>query len=628
VRLVAPLVAALAVLMAVVSPVPALAAAPPVVPVSLSITAPQAATIGTEVIVPATIRRRDNVAPTGLRVALYIGGHYIQSEHADTLGHVAFRVRGVNTQVAGKYAIEARFDGARGLAPARVATTMVLRPAHIKIATVPAVVGLPVMLGTQSVSTGTDGIAEFDVSRVGNLSLDPLVNQTTDPSTRVSFGRWSDSVYVPTRTISIQGDATYTLGLRTAYKTSVHFVDLAGAAVDPALIGRVRFTSSTGGEVVLTSFGDSWWEAGTAVARTGGLQPSPTLWRLAEVDMAGTNVVNQGQQAFNPTINGDWTISLLLYDLDIRAEDALTGGTLGGSVDLVYPDASIRRQPVGLDGSAHFTALPRGSYSVKVNASGMTPPTPVALSRSQSASIRVISYLDIGLAIGVGLLIVFGLLMLRYRRLGVLLRVAHGPAVVARRLGLGRVPDAVRRGLPPAAAAMGRLPSDMAAIEGGRTAAAFALVTSAARRVWQEVRRLSGAAAGAVLATRSGVSAALPARRSNEPEGPQAMTAVLSARRSRVQESPTAVAAALPARRSRPAQAAPAAVPAWPTTQRDTQERSLLRPAKPIDLGMRPVVVSPTSDSETPEPTHECAECHAQVPDSARFCRMCGHVQR
>jgi hypothetical protein len=627
-RLVAPLVAALAVLMAVVSPLPALAAAPPVVPVSLSITAPQAATIGTEVIVPATIRRRDSVAPTGLRVALYIGGHYIQSEHADTLGHVAFRVRGVNTQVAGKYLIEARFDGARGLAPTRASTTMVLRPAHIKVATVPAVVGLPVMLGTQSVSTGSDGIAQFDVSRVGNLSLDPLVNQTTDPSTRVSFGRWADSVYVPTRTISIQGDATYTLGLRTAYKTSVHFVDLAGVAVDPALIGRVRFTSSTGAEVVLTSFGDSWWEAGTAVARTGGLQPSPTLWRLAEVDMAGTNVVNQGQQAFNPTINGNWTISLLLYDLDIRAEDALTGGALGGSVDLVYPDASIRRQPVGPDGSAHFTALPRGSYSVKVNASGMTPPTPVALSRSQSASIRVISYLDIGLAIAIGLLLVFGLLMLRYRRLGVLLRVAQAPVVVGQRLGLGRVAAAVRRGLPPAAAAMGRLPSDVAAIEGGRTAAVFALVASAARRAWQEARRLSGSAAGAVLSTRSAVSAALPARRSHEPEGPQAMTAVLSARRSRAQESQTAVAAALPARRSRARQSPPATVPAWPSTQPAAQDRSLIRPAKPIDLGMRPVVVSPSSEPDAPEPTHECAECHAQVPDSARFCRMCGHVQR
>ena len=435
-------------------------------------------------------------------------------------------------------------------------------------------------------------------------------------------------MYVPTRTISIQGDATYTLGLRTAYKTSVHFVDLAGAAVDPALIGRVRFTSSTGGEVVLTSFGDSWWEAGTAVARTGGLQPSPTLWRLAEVDMAGTNVVNQGQQAFNPTIDGNWTISLLLYDLDVRAEDALTGGALGGSVDLVYPDSSTRRQPVGPDGSAHFTALPRGSYSVKVNASGVTPPTPVALSRSQSASIRVISYLDIGLAIGIGLLLVFGLLMLRYRRLGVLLRVARGPVVVAQRLGLGRVPDAVRRGLPPAAAAVGRLPSDVAAIEGGRTAAALALVASAARRAWQETRRLSGSAAGMVLSTRSALSAALPARRSREPEGPQAMTAVLTARRSRAQESPTAVGAALPARRSRASQSPQAAVPAWPSSQPDARDRSLLRPAKPIDLGMRPVVVSPTNEPETPEPTHECAECHAQVPDSARFCRMCGHVQR
>jgi hypothetical protein len=26
-------------------------------------------------------------------------------------------------------------------------------------------------------------------------------------------------------------------------------------------------------------------------------------------------------------------------------------------------------------------------------------------------------------------------------------------------------------------------------------------------------------------------------------------------------------------------------------------------------------------------PTHECRRCHRQVPDSARFCRSCGHLQ-
>ena len=639
-RLVGSMVAALVLLIAVAHPTPTLAAAPPLVPVSVSIHAPQAGTIGSEVSVVATIRRRDGLPPTGLRVALYISGKYVLSEHADTHGNVAFRVRALNTAVAGKYAIEARFDGAHGLAPNGAASSMVLRPAHITITTIPAIAGLPIKLGTQTASTTADGKAQFDVSRVGNLALDPLLDQSTDPSIRVSFARWADSVFVPTRTISVQGDATYFVGLRTAYRTTLHFVDLAGASIDQSTISKARFTSSTGAEIVLTSFGDAWWEAGTAVSRVGGLQPSATLWRLADVQMAGTNVVNQGQQAFNPTINGNWTVTLLLYDLNVRAEDALTGGAMGGSVELVYPDSSSRTQPVGSDGTAHFTGLPRGSYSVKIKASGMTPPTPIALSRSQSASIRVISYLDIGLAVGIVLLVVLALLLLRYRQLGVFLRVAHAPALVADRLRLSRASGAVRRSLPPAAAAMGRLPSDVATIEGGRTAAALALLTSAARRTWQETRRLAQTAAAAVVAprrSRAPVGPSAPARTSGVPVRPvpQArapLAAVLPPAPARASRAPVAsprAPAGVPAqpRRSRGQVGPPTPPPAWPSSPPDAGERPLIRGSKSVNVGLPASAAPPAIEEDIPEPTHDCSNCGREVPDSARFCRMCGHVQ-
>jgi len=156
-RLVGSMIAALVLLIAVAQPAPTLAAAPPLVPVSVSIHAPQAGTIGSEVAVVATIRRRDGLPPTGLRVALYISGKYVLSEHADTHGNVAFRVRALNTAVAGKYAIEARFDGAHGLAPNRAASSMVLRPAHITITTIPAIAGLPIKLGTQTATPSSEG---------------------------------------------------------------------------------------------------------------------------------------------------------------------------------------------------------------------------------------------------------------------------------------------------------------------------------------------------------------------------------------------------------------------------------------------------------------------------------------
>ena len=131
--------------------------------------------------------------------------------------------------------------------------------------------------------------------------------------------------------------------MRTAFKGSVNFVDETGQTIDPTQISRARFTSSTGQELVLTDFSQpAWWEAGTAVSRTGGLQASATLWRLAEVQMAGTNVVNQGQQSFTPAIDAKWTINVLLFDLVVHTNDALTGGAVSGTAELQFPDSTTR----------------------------------------------------------------------------------------------------------------------------------------------------------------------------------------------------------------------------------------------------------------------------------------------
>jgi hypothetical protein len=270
----------------------------------------------------------------------------------------------------------------------------------------------------------------------------------------------------------------------------------------------------------------------------------------------------------------------------------------------------------------------------------MTPPTPIALSRSQSASIRVISYLDIGLAVGIVLLVVVALLLLRYRQLGVFLRVAHAPGLVVDRVRLSRASGAVRRSLPPAAAAMGRLPSDVASIEGGRTAAALALLASAGRRTWQETQRLARTATAAVVAprrSRAPVGPSAPARTSSVAVRPipQARAplppvhAPASVRASRAPVASPRAPANVPAqpRRSRAAAGPPAPPPAWPSAPPDAGERPLIRGSKSVNVGLPASATTPAIEEDMPEPTHECSNCHRDVPDSARFCRMCGHVQ-
>ena len=66
--------------------------------------------------------------------------------------------------------------------------------------------------------------------------------------------------------------------------------------------------------------------------------------------------------------------------------------------------------------------LPRGQYQLQLSPSAFSPPTPVALSRPQEATLRVITYLDVAVAAGalilaVALLFVIGRWAMIWRRL-------------------------------------------------------------------------------------------------------------------------------------------------------------------------------------------------------------------
>jgi hypothetical protein len=458
------------------------------------------------------------------------------------------------------------------------------------------------------------------IDKVGAIPLEAHLDLVPDQQTRVSFIRWGDQVYDAKRAITVRGDATFVLGLRTAYRASVRFVDQDGTALDPATISRARFTSSTGGELVLTSFTDAWWEAGTAVSRTGGLQPSTTLWRLSEVEMAGTNVVNQGQQAFTPTINGTWTVNLLLFDLVVHTRDAITGSSLHGTAELVFPDSTSRTSPIGSDGSARFGGLPRGSYVVKLKTDGIAPTTPIALSRSQEATIRIISTFDIGLAVGLLLLSLLALLWIgRRRQLRWLMRATSMPLVVARRMPGGSAIASSRGRMPAATSAVASVRTDLARLGQGRGSAAVAFAGMLVGNLMSAVRGLfASAARRALAATRWFVRAAGTAN-------------------ARPRETVVV--------RSSPAESHVSPLdptPSWPApTSADVDVRTVLHPPiivrpsskplpQPVQHDAATATVAGSWFDELPEedgPSHECTRCHRQVLDSARFCRSCGHRQ-
>lgn len=391
------------------APGPARAIVPPASAV-IWVDAPSAVTIGTEFAVTARLVTPNGSPIPSRLLTLSIDGVAIRTGGTDANGLTTIKVRAVENNVARQATVTVSYPGSPALLPTATSVGVTLRPATVTITTVPALDGLPLRLGTLQGVT-KQGVVRFAVGKLGSYQLVPDLASGATPNVRATFVRWDDEVFTPSRLIQVSGDSSIGLGLSVAYRGSLRFVDASGAAVDPAKITSLTVTSTAGDESTLTSYSDVWWEAGTAVKRATGLTLAPRAWRLLDVIMAGTNVVNRGQQRWEPTAGGTWKVSVLLYHLGVASQDALFGNSVAGSVDLISPDGTIMRGEIGGDRrTVEYRSLPRGTYTIRLHAGGLVAPAPVALSQDQVATIRVITYLDIGVFVGLILLGVAALL--------------------------------------------------------------------------------------------------------------------------------------------------------------------------------------------------------------------------
>ncbi|HEX8940912.1 MAG TPA: hypothetical protein VF763_12200 [Candidatus Limnocylindrales bacterium] len=455
---------------------PALAARAPAVPTQVTFNAPNTAVLGTDVPVDIHVSTTGGAPVPDLRLVVAVDGKTLHSGRSDAAGHLLLTLKQVELPKAATLTLTVAFDGTAAYGPSSASQQLTIVPAAVTVTTVPAVEGLAIDLGSSTTQTDANGVAAFPIPAYGTYQLAPHLDTPADAGVRVSFLRWQDDVYTAARSIRVTGKADYILGLRVVYRGSVRFVGLDGRPVDPALVTSADFTNAAGTSFTLSSFGAPvWWEAALPVRRAAGLVASPTIYRVTSVTIAGTNVVNQGQQAWTPTLDGTWTIQVLLYGLTVHTQDAIFGSPVQGRLDLVYPDGQVRETRLGPDGMASFDSLPRGTYELRLHASAITPPTPVALSRPQEASVRVLTYFDIAFVGGVLLLIVLVLFAVGRRRFTAALLRASG-----RRLGA--TPGAVASSGQRVAGGVRVLQRDLDALLNARPATA-ALGPAVAPRV-------------------------------------------------------------------------------------------------------------------------------------------------
>lgn len=321
----------------------------------------------------------------------------------------------LETPTAGRLALSVVFPGDATHDGALGQTTLRVRPALVTVETVPALPGVPFRLGDREFVSGADGVARLEVADPGTYRLVAEVPDglQLDADTRVSFVRWGDSEFHAGREIEVAGDVAFKVGLSLSHLVTLRTLDRQGAPVPADRVDSITLQASNGTRFSYTDFGPHWLMANRVQRLRNGLIPTTLQYAVASVEVDGANVVNRYQQRFTVASGATWEVSLLLFGAVLRSGDALFGRRAGTGVLLRYPSGRTVVRPFDSAGEVRFEGLARGDYHVQVvGASGFAPLAPLALSRDQNTTLKVLTSLDIGVLVGSGLALAIGLLLI------------------------------------------------------------------------------------------------------------------------------------------------------------------------------------------------------------------------
>ena len=194
------------------------------------------------------------------------------------------------------------------------------------------------------------------------------------------------------------------------------FLDRFGERIDPGLFQSMVVKRIDGAVFKLDRndayVGAKMFRASRVVPLTGGLVSKALGYRIQSVVVGGNNVVNRAQQAFTPLRTRDVRVRLLFYSARVSARDRLFGFGLGSGIRLVFPDGTTEHVSFADGHRVLLRALPRGNYRVAVDGGGLSGEQPLAITRDQVVELRVLSYLDIVVLVGLLLAVGIGLVVI------------------------------------------------------------------------------------------------------------------------------------------------------------------------------------------------------------------------
>jgi hypothetical protein len=255
--------------------------------------------------------------------------------------------------------------------------------------TVPPVAGARLRTGGRIVTTDAAGQVTVSVRRTG-----PRIRDIEAPEvlpTQLTSG--------PLVRFDGFFDSGRTIGLALYTRTRLRYADPAGKPVPARRVAGARLVSGTGVRVRVRGAVTPQLRANHVALTRDGVRSRPVQYAVERVEVDGGNVVNRAQQRFYPLSTRAVRVPLLLYALRFTARDALLGRRTGTAVELRYPNGRTVRITLR-DGRAAVAGLPRGEYSVRVEASGYSAERPVWLSGDQAVDLQVVSPIDMAVVLG------------------------------------------------------------------------------------------------------------------------------------------------------------------------------------------------------------------------------------
>ena len=297
-------------------------------------------------------------------------------------------------------------------------------PVTLTVRTVPALPDVRLMIDGQLLTTDANGRASHTEEHNFDQHTLTLVDAAIGgQDRRYRFVRWSgqrdpDQAYQPTVTgLPMRADLTVTAAFAVQYRVSARFVDGQGRPVDPGTISTVTLKTDTGAVLNLPTSGTTWLDGALPRYQKSALVTGQVRYSLQSVVLGGANVVDAGRQRLEPGSNPTPTFTLQFHDLTIRAHDALFHSAVGDTVELTYPDGTVRTAAFGPDHTATLHHLPRGEYAVRLKGvHGMALAQHLVLSKDTTVDLTVVGRADLA-ALGTALAL-FAVGMLLFGRAG------------------------------------------------------------------------------------------------------------------------------------------------------------------------------------------------------------------